>query len=98
MQAFTSRPAARFKELLGTLGVLILTSLPLGGCAGEREEESPVIARDRVPLLGRAAITVAPGIHLLGGLAPSVAYVVESSDGPVLVDWCLQGGPHLLKA
>ena len=37
-------------------------------------------------LLGRSAMTVSPGIHLLGGLSPSAAYVVETSDGLILVD------------
>ena len=34
-----------------------------------------------VPLLRPFALTVAPGIHMLGGLDPAAAYVVESSEG-----------------
>jgi glyoxylase-like metal-dependent hydrolase (beta-lactamase superfamily II) len=39
-----------------------------------------------VPLLRPAALALVPGIHLLGGLTPAAAYVVETSAGLVLVD------------
>jgi glyoxylase-like metal-dependent hydrolase (beta-lactamase superfamily II) len=41
---------------------------------------------DGVPVLAPAALTVAPGIHLLGELAPAAAYAVETPEGLVLVD------------
>jgi glyoxylase-like metal-dependent hydrolase (beta-lactamase superfamily II) len=39
-----------------------------------------------VQALDHHALTVVPGIHLLGGLSPAAAYVVETSDGLVLID------------
>ena len=36
---------------------------------------------DRTPLLVAAPSTLAPGVHILGGLKPSAAYVVETSAG-----------------
>jgi glyoxylase-like metal-dependent hydrolase (beta-lactamase superfamily II) len=37
-------------------------------------------------VLSDSAVTIVPGIHLLGGLEPAAAYVVETSDGLVLID------------
>ena len=49
--------------------------------------ESPGSSRSaQVPLLAPHATTIAPGIHMLGGLRPSAAYVVETSEGLVLID------------
>ena len=41
---------------------------------------------------------VAPGAYLLGGLMPSAAYVVETSEGLVLVDSGLRSDASHLKA
>lgn len=38
------------------------------------------------PALAPKPLTIAPGLHLLGGLKPSAAYAVETADGLVLVD------------
>jgi metallo-beta-lactamase class B len=40
------------------------------------------------PLLLRAAITIAPGVYLLGETFPAAAYAVDTGDGLVLVDTC----------
>ncbi len=97
MQALRTRSAERREWLPGSLGILILASLPLGGCARQGEREGPIVSPDRVPLLGRATVTVGPGIHLLGDLGPSAAYVIETSEGLVLVDSGLESDAHLLK-
>src|SRR5262249_25101630 len=39
-----------------------------------------------VPPLGPTALTLVPGVHLLGRLEPSAAYVVETPEGLVLID------------
>jgi glyoxylase-like metal-dependent hydrolase (beta-lactamase superfamily II) len=38
------------------------------------------------PIFVPVATTFAPGLHLLGALSPSVAYVVETSEGLILID------------
>ena len=48
--------------------------------------------------LGKSAMTISPGIHLLGGLAPSAAYVVETSEGLILVDSGLDRDAKLVKS
>ena len=55
-------------------------------------------SRDRVPRLGHAPLTVVPGVHMLGGLSPSAAYVIETSAGLVLVDSGLDADAGLLKS
>ena len=52
----------------------------------------------RVPRLVRSAISVAPGLYMLGGLSPSAAYVIETSDGLILVDSGLDKDASPLKA
>jgi metallo-beta-lactamase class B len=51
----------------------------------------PALKKASPPVFHAAAlaphpVTLVPGIHLLGGLAPAAAYVVETSAGLVLVD------------
>ena len=49
------------------------------------------------PVLAQRPVTLAPGLHLLGGLAPAAAYVVETSAGLVLIDSGLEPDAHQLK-
>jgi glyoxylase-like metal-dependent hydrolase (beta-lactamase superfamily II) len=44
------------------------------------------------------AIRINPGIYLLGGLSPSAAFVVETSEGLVLVDSGLHSDASVLKS
>jgi glyoxylase-like metal-dependent hydrolase (beta-lactamase superfamily II) len=52
----------------------------------------------RVPPLGHAPIKIVPGVYLLGGLSLSAAYVIETSEGLVLVDSGLQSDAGPLKS
>lgn len=51
-----------------------------------------------VPMLDGSTITVVPGIHLLGDLGPAAAYVVETSEGLVLIDAGLDSDARQLKS
>ena len=53
---------------------------------------------DRVPRLARNACTIVPGVHLLGGLSPSAAYVLETTAGLVLIDSGLDADAERLKS
>ena len=48
-------------------------------------------------LLGPASTTIVPGIHVLCDLGPSSAYVIETSDGLVLIDSGLENDAAPLK-
>jgi hypothetical protein len=45
-----------------------------------------LFATRAVPILAGSAAPVVPGIYILGGLDPSAGYVIETSQGLVLVD------------
>ena len=48
--------------------------------------------------VGSQTTTVIPGLHLIGGLGPSAAYAVETSQGIVLVDTGLGDDAQLLRS
>src|SRR5262249_31541573 len=50
------------------------------------------------PRLDFAPVTLARGLHLLGGLSPAAAYVVETPAGLVLIDAGLEPDAHSVKA
>ena len=80
---------------------LLLAVLVLFGFAGYcwyRAGGYALFSTARVLALPRSAARVVPGIYILGGLAPSVAYVVETSEGLVLVDSGLDEDAGLLKS
>lgn len=79
-------------------GLLIVAWLLVGGGHRPALAGNDPVDLGRVPALRPAAITIAPGIHMLGGLAPSAAYAVETPDGIVLVDSGLRPDAAPLKA
>jgi metallo-beta-lactamase class B len=60
--------------------------------------EVPGAWAEPVPPLVPFPIPLGSGIYLLGGSQPAAAYVVETSEGLVLVDSGLQSDANLLKA
>jgi glyoxylase-like metal-dependent hydrolase (beta-lactamase superfamily II) len=84
----TAKPAPqRHQWLIGSLGLLCGALLLLAGHFVYRAQ--PKAQRSgggRHSLLVPAARTIAPGLHILGGLKPSAAYVVETKEGLVLID------------
>jgi glyoxylase-like metal-dependent hydrolase (beta-lactamase superfamily II) len=83
---------------VGSLIVLIVVVVPALAFLRDRMGRSIHLSADRVALLGPRAVTIAPGLHLLGALDPAAAYVVETSIGLVLVDSGLQADANLLKS
>ena len=55
-------------------------------------------SKSKVSRLVRANVRLAPGLYMLGDLAPSAVYIIESSDGLILVDSGLDTEAALLKA
>ncbi len=86
MQESTSRLTGLRRWLVAGLTLLILALVVVVGYrwqAGNKEEPPPAV---RPHVLGPYPVAVVPGIYLLGGLAPAAAYVVDTSDGLVLID------------
>jgi len=52
----------------------------------------------KIPNLGMTTVTVVPGVHMLCGLGPSPAYVVETPRGPVLIDSGLESNAAPVKS
>ena len=75
--------SARLVLPAGLAGALLL----FGVCGPRPESASGAAApRQEAPPLRPAALTIAPGIHLLGGVSPAAAYVVETPEGPIAID------------
>ena len=71
----------RGSRILAVLGLMTLAT-----CAVVIWNLTPETTIADDPVLKRRPMTLFKGVHLLGGLNPSVAYVVETSEGLVLVD------------
>ena len=78
--------------------IVIVFCVALAVWASRFKAKRVVFSALAVPKLGPTAITIVPGIHLLGGLEPAAAYAVETSDGLVLVDSGLESDASRLKA
>jgi metallo-beta-lactamase class B len=75
------QPRRRHRWLVGALTLLILSLVVV---AAYRWKVGAKAAEPE--LLRPEPIRIVPGIYLLGGLSPAAAYVVETSDGLVLID------------
>ena len=88
-----SRRAARFGRR-----AWIVASLTLLAAATSYGIVDRVRRPRPVPALGTSTETILTGVHMLRGLGPSVAYVVETSAGPILVDSGLEADAAPVKA
>ncbi len=80
-ESLVARPLRWLAGVLAAVGALAFAG-DHAGVFGTR----PLFLSARVPRLSPAAITLVPGVHMLGGLSPSAAYVVEAGDGLILFD------------
>jgi glyoxylase-like metal-dependent hydrolase (beta-lactamase superfamily II) len=74
--------ASRRVCLIAALGLVAVIALGVYSWAPGGLGAAGVTARQLAP----SPIAVVPGIYILGGLFPSVAYVVVSSEGLILID------------
>ncbi len=82
--------------MAGTLAVLAVILAAASVWSRPRPAGTDLARRPRP--LGRSAAPVVPGIDILGGLSPSAAYVIETTDGLVLVDSGLDADAGPLRA
>lgn len=64
--------------------------------ANRAGDEPEITGPDTEPIFIPAPTTFAPGLHLLGALSPSVSYVVETTEGLILIDAGLEEGHSLI--
>ncbi len=79
------------------ISLIVALSLAVGFKQYHAGQGFPLVA-PQFAHLERAATKIAPGIYLLGGLSPSAAYVVDTSDGLVLIDSGLDGDAARVKS
>lgn len=81
------------RRLTTALIVVLMAGLLLYGWHSSRTSEQ----FEQAPPLLPTAMTIVPGIHLLGGLEPAAAYVVDTSVGLVLIDAGVDDDAGVLK-
>lgn len=84
-------------RVCGVVSLALLTAAAYGGYWGYRAWRQSSLAYTIAALVPEA-ISIVPGVHLLGRLDPSAAYVIESTDGLILIDSGLDSDARLLKA
>jgi glyoxylase-like metal-dependent hydrolase (beta-lactamase superfamily II) len=88
----------RRRRLAAALALLGLGSVLLAAYGWHHAGRGPAHGSAAVPRLRPEALTIVPGIHMLGGLSPSAAYAIETNAGLVLVDAGLAPDAGPLKA
>ncbi|MHB1560338.1 MAG: MBL fold metallo-hydrolase [Isosphaeraceae bacterium] len=89
-------PGSRRKAWkLGSLAALALVLVAVAAWGVSRLEGRAGL---RPRPLERQAMTVVPGVWMLGGLSPSAAYVVDTGDGLILFDSGLEADAGPLRA
>ncbi len=86
MSKVMGRLWGRSKRLVLSSMIVVFSLSLFAGYRWHRGRTHSALRAGSVPVLGRSAMTIVPGIHILGGLAPSAAYVIETADGLILVD------------
>jgi glyoxylase-like metal-dependent hydrolase (beta-lactamase superfamily II) len=76
--------ARRWRRRLALALLLACAAVATGALLYGRRAWDAILGR--APALEPRAMTVVPGIHMLGGLSPSPAYVVETAEGLILID------------
>lgn len=69
-----------------------------GGCRSPGVRSTPAQAALQAPALIPNALTLAPGIHMLGSCSPSAVYAVETDSGLVLIDSGKEADARVVKA
>src|SRR6516165_9137989 len=87
----------RRRWLIAGLTVVILAAAAAVGYVRHSADDDGPLTPARVPRLGAFPTKIISGVYLLGSLDPAAAYVVETSDGLVLIDAGLESDAALLK-
>jgi glyoxylase-like metal-dependent hydrolase (beta-lactamase superfamily II) len=88
----------RLVRWAGILAWIVITFTVLSHLGRRGTTEVAAAFPQPMPPLIPFPLHVGSGIYLLGALQPSAAYVVETSEGLVLIDSGLQSDANLLKA
>jgi len=98
MQRSTTRLPGKHQRFERSLAFVVLSAVLIVQDARPEAAANFQLNPFSVPPLVAYPRLIQPGIYLLGGLHPSAAYVVETSDGLVLVDSGLESDASLFKS
>ncbi len=98
MQRFTTGSRGVSHGYERSLALIVASCALLLAASGHGALETPGFLDDFVPPLVPFAHQIKPGIYVLGGLDPSPAYAVETSQGIVLIDSGLLSDASVLKS
>ena len=93
-----TRFSRRRARLIAVVSILSLVLVLAAGYHWYPAGKDTPFSAARIPRLARSGLVVVPGVYLLGGLSPSAAYVIETSQGLVLVDSGLDRDARPLKS
>jgi glyoxylase-like metal-dependent hydrolase (beta-lactamase superfamily II) len=88
----------QLRPWLVALSLLIVACVLIVGRRGGSARKVAEYSKGRIRPLARTAGAVVPGIYHLGGLWPSSAYVVDTSQGLVLIDSGLDDDAKVLRS
>src|SRR5947209_2005958 len=88
----------RRRRLVAGLTILLMFSALVVSYHLHTAREGSARVAAGPPLLRPSPLTIVPGIHMLGGLQPAAAYVVETSEELVLIDSGLERDAGPLKS
>ncbi len=97
MPASLTRSRGRRTTVVTALSAAALGLLGLAGWLWYSSTFHASFSRARVPRLVHSTVLLAPGLYLIGDLAPSAVYVIETSDGLILVDSGLDKDAAVVK-
>jgi glyoxylase-like metal-dependent hydrolase (beta-lactamase superfamily II) len=98
MPGSMTRLVGRRPKLVVFLSLLALASILVAPYLFFRYRNSASFSATSVPRLGQSSVEVVRGITILGVVKPSAAYVIETSEGLVLVDSGLDADAGLVKS
>ena len=82
----------------GTLALVVAVAVFFGHDIRRASADGLAVSDHRAPPMVPYPIQLSPGVYLLGNLAPSAAYTVETSAGLVLIDSGLRSDARLVKS
>jgi glyoxylase-like metal-dependent hydrolase (beta-lactamase superfamily II) len=98
MRGLRAKSRTRRSRTFASLALVVVALFVAVGYSRYHVSGLSLFSGAGVPTLSRSAARLVPGIYVLGGLSPSVAYVVETSQGLVLVDSGLDADAGPLKS
>ena len=97
MWALLTQFRGRRPLVVRSAAALSLALVAFAGWSWQQTTHRATFSRDRVPRLASEVMEVAPGLYMIGSMSPSAVYVIDTSEGLILVDSGLDSDAGFLK-